>query len=896
MPRRPLSLPLLLWACCASSPHPAVTPEVPAPPGVVVAPAGLAPEPPAGLRLPASLRALAQRVELTIVPSSPSFEGTTELDVELLSASDTLWLNARALRVTQASARQGATEARAQVSSSPDRVALRFETPIGPGRATLLLSFTGVLSDTEVTGLFHQQEGGEWYAMSKFEATDARRAFPCVDEPGAKIPWELTLNIPQALTAVSNTPLKQEEPGLEGMKRVHFARTKPLPSYLVAFGVGPYDVVDARPAATNRVPMRVYTPKGRAAEAAYAARVSPELLEALEAYFAVPYPYEKLDLLTIPLSSGAMENAGLVSVTSNALLARKENETLQFQRTWASVGAHEFAHQWFGDLVTLAWWDDLWLNEAFATWMADKTLEGWAPSWGTEVKEVEDRSDAADADALETARSIRQPIESYDDIVNAFDAITYLKGAAVIRMFENYLGQKKFREGVQHYLRAHANGNATASNFLSAISLASGQDVAAPFATFLDQSGVPQLTVELSCAAGKTPQLLLSQQRLLPVGSAGADDRHWQVPVCARWSSAGQQHRACTLMTTPTATLALPGGACPSWVLPNAGYAGYYRLALQGTLLKTLVTRGRSALSTAEMVGLLGDVNALVAAGRLPQAEGMQLSTGFASAPPRQLAEQAIALAEVRQDFLEGAAATAYPAWVRRHFGARARALGLQGRPGDSEDTRLLRQHLVSFVARRGEDRALIQAARSATERWLQDPTAVDPDMVNTALTIAGTFGDASLHSRLVERLKSSPDRAIRARLLRGLSSFRDPALVKENLALVEAAPVDPRELSVLLFGALEWPATRELAFQAVSEHFDLFASRLPERSVGVLFYTGSAFCDPQHRAAVEAAFAPRAEKALGGKRELAQTLEVVDLCIANRAVQVPSVSAYLQR
>ncbi|MGO9063424.1 MAG: M1 family aminopeptidase [Myxococcaceae bacterium] len=896
MLRRTVSPLLLLWACCAGPPKPQATPEVPAPQGVVVAPAGLSATPPPGLRLPGSLRALAQRVELTIIPSSPSFEGTTELDVELAASTDVLWRNARALRVTTASARLGAARATAQLSTSPDRVGLHFAKAIGPGRATLLLGFTGMLSDTEVSGLFHQQEGGDWYAMSKFEATDARRAFPCVDEPGAKIPWELTLRVPQALTAVSNTPVASTEPAGDGMKRVHFAQTKPLPSYLVAFGVGPYDVVEARSAGVSKVPMRVYTPKGRGAEAAYAARVSPELLEALEAYFAVPYPYEKLDLLTIPLSSGAMENAGLVSVTSNALLARKENETLQFQRTWASVGAHEFAHQWFGDLVTLAWWDDLWLNEAFATWMADKTLEGWAPSWGTQVKEVEDRSDAADEDSLETARSIRQPIETYDDIVNAFDAITYLKGAAVIRMFENYLGPEKFQKGVQRYLRAHANGNATASDFLGAISQATGQDVNAPFASFLDQSGVPKLTVELSCPAGKTPELLLSQQRLLPVGSAGADDRRWQVPVCARWSSAGKQHRACMLMTAPTATLALPGGPCPSWVLPNAGYTGYYRLALEGTLLKTLATRGRSSLTTPETVGLLGDVKALVTAGRFPQADGMELATGYASAPERQVAEQAIALAEVRQDFLEGNAAKAYPAWVRRHFGARARALGVQGRPGESDDTRLLRQHLVSFVARRGEDPELIQAAYQATERWLKDPTAVDPDMVNTVLTIAGTFGDASLHTTLVERLKSGPDRAIRARLLRALSSFKDPSLVKENLALVEAAPVDARELSGLLFGALEWPATRELAFQAVSEHFDLFASRLPERSIGQLFYTGSAFCDAQHRAAVKAAFSPRAEKALGGKRELAQTLEVVDLCIAKRAVQVPSVSAYLQR
>jgi cytosol alanyl aminopeptidase len=864
------------------------------PGGIVVAPQGLSPEPPPGLRLPDTQKVLAQRVELTIVPSSPSFEGTTEIDIDLASSANVVWLNARALRLSKASARVGAADVTAQVSSAQERVALRFPNAIGPGRATLVIRFSGVLSDTEVSGLFHQQEGGDWYAMSKFEATDARRAFPCVDEPAAKMPWELTLRVPKALTAVSNTPIRAVEEDVDGFKRVRFAQTKPLPSYLVAFGVGPYDVVDAQPAGVNKVPMRVYTPTARAAEAAYAVHVSPQLLTTLEGYFGVPYPYEKLDLLTVPLSSGAMENAGLVSVTSNALLARRENETLQFQRTWASVGAHEFAHQWFGDLVTMAWWDDLWLNEAFATWMADKTLEVWAPDWGTQVKVVEDRSEAATADTLATARSIRQPIESYDDIVNAFDSITYLKGAAIIRMFEMYLGPDKFQQGVQRYLLAHANGNATSADFLSAISESTGEDVATPFATFLDQSGVPKLTVELSCPKGKAPELLLSQERLLPVGSAGTVERRWQLPVCARWSRAGQGHRACTLMTSPSAILSLGEGPCPEWVLPNAGYTGYYRLALKGPLLQALARRGRSSLTTAETVGLLGDVEALAAAGRYPQGDGMELSTRFAGAPERRVVQQAIALAQVRSDFLERNAAKAYPAWVRRHFGARARSLGMEARPGEDDDTRLLRPSLVGFVARLGEDPELIQAARTVTQRWLKDPTSVDPDMVNTVLSIAAMYGDAKLHATFLERLKSSPDRAMRARLVRALSNFRDPALVKENLQLVEQAPIDTRELAGLLFGALEWPATRELAFQAVSAHFDLIASRLPERSVGQLFFIGSAFCDAQHRAAVEAAFAPRADKALGGKRELAQTLEEVDLCIADRAVQVPTVSAYL--
>jgi alanyl aminopeptidase len=857
------------------------------------------------MRLPATVKPLLQRVELTITPASERFEGTTELDVELTAATDTLWLNARDLTVTRGSVRMGDAELRGQVSLSPERMALRLPRAVGPGQVTLRFAFTGKVSNTEDAGIFHQKEGGDWYVMTQFEETDARRAFPCFDEPSAKIPWELTLHVPKDLIAVSNSPVASEETAADGTKRLRFARTRPLPSYLVAFGVGPYDVVEARPAGANKVPMRVFTPRGRKAEAAYAARSSPEILESLEAYFGMPYPYEKLDLLTIPLTVhfGAMENAGLVTVASSRLLARPENDTVLFQRTWAEYAAHEFAHQWFGDLVTLAWWNDIWLNESFASWMEARALEPWQPTWGERVNEVEDRDRAARSDTLVSARRIRQPIESYDDINNAFDNITYAKGASILRMFESYLGPETFRKGVQLYLHRHAYSTATAADFLAAISEATGRDVAPAFSSFLDQPGVPLVTASLSCPRGKPATLSLAQQRLLPVGTSGSTDARWQVPVCARWSTAGKEHQACTLLTGATAVVPLEGPGCPEWVLPNARYAGYYRLKLEGTMLHDLVTRGRASLTTAETVGLLGDVGALAIAGRLPQAAAMELAARFADAGERQVAEMAIQLAQVPAVFLEGGAAKAYPQWIRRHFGARARALGMASRPGENEDTRLLRPVLASFVGIRGQDPELIASAREMTQRWLQNPASIDPDMTECALGIAGWFADARLHTTLVERLTSSPDRVIRGKLLSALSVVQDPALVRANMALVLARPIDPRELSRLFEigrpregvtpkGIL--PSTRQLVFQSVSENYDQLTAGLPERSAALLFHSGAYFCDAGHRQAVATAFGPRVEKALGGKRDLAQVLEAVDLCIADRVVQVPSISAYL--
>jgi cytosol alanyl aminopeptidase len=293
-------------------------------------------------------------------------------------------------------------------------------------------------------------------------------------------------------------------------------------------------------------------------------------------------------------------------------------------------------------------------------------------------------------------------------------------------------------------------------------------------------------------------------------------------------------------------------------------------------------------------VGLLGDVKALVAAGRFPAGEGMELGRRFAAARERQTVEGAIGLGEIPEDFLEGAAAKAYPAWVRKHFGPRARALGLQARPGEDEDTRLLRLHLVAFVADKGQDPQLIAAAKNVAERWLKDPTSVDPDVVGTALTIAGTFGDAKLHDTLVQRMKTTQDRATRSRVLTALGAFRQPSLVKANLALVLAAPIDARELARLLYGASLFPAGRELVLQAMGAHFDAFAAQRPGRAVADFFELAKDFCDAKHRGEVEETFGPRADKVLGGKRELAQTLEAIDVCTANRALQMPSIAAYL--
>src|SRR5215470_12471773 len=738
-----LALPLLTLAACAAdrstaprAPASEATATVAPPPP----PALVAPE---GIRLPRTFRPAAQRVWLTVVPSAEGFSGRTEIDGTLDSATDVVWLNADVLRVGSAVARVGTEDVPGEpVVRDDERVALRFPHPLPPGPVTLRLEFRGTQFTQEDSGIFRQQSGGDWYAFTQFEETDARRAFPCVDEPSAKIPWELTLRVPASLTAVANTPMVSETAAAEGMKDVRFRQTRPLPSYLVAFGVGPFEIKEARPAGKKRIPVRIVAPRGRAHEAAWAARVTPEILEGLEDYFGMAYPYDKLDVLPIPFTVqfGAMENVGLVTFREALVLAPTEQDRVQRRRQYALVAAHEFAHQWFGDLVTAAWWDDIWLNEAFATWMETKVIERWAPSWGMGAERARHRNIAASADALVSARIVRQPVNSYNDVKNAFDPITYQKGASVLRMFEEWVGPETFRRGIQRYLQAHADGNATARDFLASISEAAGRDVGPAFDTFLDHPGVPRLRASVRCGA-QGAVLQLAQDRWLPAGSTGDRAGVWQIPVCTRWSTRGKAQTRCVLLDSPRAEVKLEERSCPDWVLPNAEYAGYYRLELDPAW-RARLTRG-AKLDDAEKVGLLGDTDALVRGGAIPRSEGLQLAARHAGSREHHVLEAAIKLATVREDFLPGRLGPAYAAWVRKVFGPHARALGFRPKPAEDEEVQLVRPELTEFVALRGEDPTLIAEARSLAEAWLSQPRAIAPDLVTAVLMTAGRFGGA---------------------------------------------------------------------------------------------------------------------------------------------------------
>ncbi|MBX3157857.1 MAG: M1 family metallopeptidase [Deltaproteobacteria bacterium] len=892
-------------AGCGTKPATVAAPPPPAPPNVVEpAPAPALSAPPAGLRLPAHVRPTGYRLELTIVPSEPAFQGVAEIELVVDKASSAIWLHGADLAVSSVTATTGHGTIKVGAHLVPATketteaklIGIAFDRPL-EGAASVRLAYTGKLSSLESSGLYRQEERGAWYAFTQFEATDARRAFPCFDEPSFKVPFDVALRVKTDHVAVSNAPVATEAPGADGMKLVTFARTPPLPSYLVAFAVGPFDVIDGGKGGKRGVPLRIIAPKGRGAEAAYATKTTPELLAALEDYFGMPYPYDKLDQVAVPRKGGAMENAGLITYGLPLLLWPQAEDTIGKRRRFASIATHELAHQWFGDYVTLAWWDDIWLNESFASWMEDVIGKRWQPSWGADVDIVQGRGGAMRGDLLATARRIRQPIESVHDIRAAFDGITYAKGSAVIAMFESYIGPETFQKAVAGYLRKHPHGVATTADFLAAIHDATGNDVAPAMSTFLDQTGVPLVDAELRCTAGAAPVLALSQQRYAVAGAPAQAAQTWTVPVCVKWGTgATTAGRACTLLATPAAELELgtaPG--CPAWVLANDGEVGYYRTRYHGAVLDKLVEAAPKALTLPERVGLLGDMTALVDGGHLSLDKVLAGIPALAKERDRQLVNLAVSyVGYLDDDIVPPALRPNRARMVRKLFGDRARALGWIARKGEPDDHRLLRPQLLSLLAHTGEDAATIATAKDLAKKWLADKKAVDPDLVGLALGIAARHGDRALWDRLYAAAKGEKERKERGQLLGAMAGFRDPAIVKAALPLVLGDDFDPRESLALLWGALGHDETSELAYAFLKDNLDKLLARLPRDSGASFIGAGSSFCDAAHRADVEAFFKDRAPTWLGGPRGLAQTLERMDLCIVRTAARKAPAAAFL--
>ena len=855
-------------------------------------------------RLPGWAVPQSYNIAFKVDPAQQDFSGTTQIKVKLSKASNHVWLDGSELRVSRATVTDaaGKTSAATYVQADPKTGVVRvdFGRTLQPQQITLAFDYTAPLN-AQLQGLYKVTAKGQPYAMTQMEPISARYAFPSFDEPGFKTPFEISLTIPEADTGVANTQQIKQVPAGAGWKTLTFAPTLPLPTYLVAFAVGPWSMLDA-PAITpdafrsQPLPLRGIAAAGEAPRMKHVLGETPSIIHALENYYGFGYPFGKLDLLAAPdFAAGAMENAGLVTFRDWLLLLDKDSPARNVRGSF-NVTAHELAHQWTGDTVTLAWWNDIWLNEAFATWMQQKVTMEVHPEYRADLDRVRGAQGAMANDSLVSARKIRQPITGNGDIMTAFDGITYQKGASVIGMFENYVGDKTFQKGMRAYIQAHKFGNATASDLVDAIATAAGKGARfkQAFNSFLNQSGVPYVQTRLEQQDGKTV-LQLSQSRYLPVGSSGNPQRTWGVPVCVRYGTADGSKVACDLLDKASGSMLLAGASNPTWIMPNANASGYYRFSLGQHELSAL-TAHVAQLSDTEQLAYADAINASFRHGDLDAGAALAALKPLTGSKIREVATAPLGLLEwintyeARTDAQHARLAD----WVKAAYLPRLQQLGYQRKAGESDDDALLRSTLATALAfdfkLPAVRAALLAQGEAALKRQPNgrlNLLAANPDLLGQALGVAVQQQGKPAVDALIAEIPQTSDPALRNGMLAGLAATDDPALATEVRDFALTKPVKVGEMSMLLSGGRDTSAQRAALWNWFTAHYDQVLARTGSFAGGALpRLAAGGSCSMPAVERVNAFFKPRQKDAAGIDRGLAQTSEAIQLCSALQAKQ----------
>jgi cytosol alanyl aminopeptidase len=879
----------LLLGCAgtAAAPVPPATPTPAAPPApaVLIPTAGAAIPPPRDDgRLPSDVRPTRYTLDLVVDPSGPTFSGRAWIGVAIDRPTRAVVLHGRGLTVREAAVVRGGRRTPVQASLRPsassgqdaEELVLLAATPLPVGEAELDINYEGAFAPG-LKGLYRVEQAGAAYAYTQFEPNDARRAFPCFDEPGYKTPFDVAITVPKGTVAVSNMPEAARRDTDDGKgTRFEFQRSPPLPTYLVALGVGPFDILEGPP---GPVPLRLVSTRGQAALGATALATAAAHLELLGKYFDRPYPYPKMDIVAVPnFGSGAMENAGLMTFREELVLLDPKRASTAARRASASVIAHELAHQWFGDLVTMKWWDDLWLNEAFASWMSDKIVDAWRPETRARLNNLTGKWQVMAEDALSTARKIRNPVRNTSQAREAFDAITYGKGRSVLVMAEAWLGEDVFRDGLRRYIKTHEWGNATAADLYAALAEASGgRPVAAVMNSFTDQPGVPLVTATAACPSrevrlSQRPYRTIDQ----PPGASGASVKEWRVPVCLAGGKAGAAP-PCTLLEKQQTTVAV--STCASFVYPNANESGYFRVALTGADVGRLGPAVLATLPERERAGVVNNAWASVWSGDLRPAELLAFVRGFRAETSRLVWVQIVdALNGIDRGLTSDEARPALARLTRELMTPVARRLGWaaarEAKTPSSDEETLLRELALVTLGGLGDDPAVLAEARRRAASWLDHAEAVPADIARVALPLAARKGDSRLFERLLAALKNAATPEIRLLALSGLCGFEDAALVRRTLDLTVDGTIRAQDLRYVFPPLTHRRATRETTFAWIEGHFDQLAPRLPSSQVSRFIRLGGALCDTERVRGLQTFLQPRVEKIEGAAKDMRQAIE----------------------
>ncbi|MCC6920178.1 MAG: M1 family metallopeptidase [Alphaproteobacteria bacterium] len=805
----------------AQDPAPAPTPVPGAPADPVPAPpAPAVPADPAAERVVLPTNAAPSHYKLEITPdvAALTFAGKAEITVEVTEATDRLVLNAKDLTVASATL-DGTPAAKVETDDRLERVTFTAAAPLTPGTHTLAVAYTGRISEAS-SGLFvtPYTEGGRErrMLMSQFESGYARSLAPMWDEPAIKTVFELALVVPEGEQAISNTPAAGTTRLPGGLKRVAFAPTPKMSSYLLFLGAGDLERITAK---TEGVEIGVVTRRGDIRRGGYALDASGPILSYYNDYFATPFPLPKLDQIAAPGAGGfgAMENWGAIFYFENALLVDPSLTTeADRQRIYGTI-AHEMAHQWFGDLVTMSWWDDLWLNEGFASWMEKKATDHLHPEWHPWLQALRSQQEAMELDGRGSTHAVVQPIRSSDEAETAFDDITYDKGEAVIRMLEAYLGEDAFREGVRAYMKDHAYGNTVTEDLWRALQAASDTPVVDVARDFIRQPGIPLVTVgPTSCKDGRT--LATLRQDRFAVDDSAQIAQHWRVPVVATVLDGTEPTK---LVLDGTAVISV-AGCGPLKV--NTGNAGYFRTLYDPAdfaALKAYFTR----LPEGDQLGLLHDTWALASAAYQPMADYLGLTAAVSSdADPLVWLQLATTFGTIADLYRGQEGAETFSAWARARLKPQLERIGWEAGKDEAPNAGVLRAALIETLAKLGDGDTIAetQARFAAFER---NPAAL-PGGIRRAVTRAvAMHADAAMWEKLAKRAAAAPSPLEQRFYLEALTWVEDDTLAQKSLELA-LVPATPRQYGPRMIDEI---AKRhpDLAWRFVQANLPAIADRL---------------------------------------------------------------------
>lgn len=845
-------------------------------------------------RLPGRVRPELYHLRLTVVPEERRFEGEVMIEIQVAEPTDAVTLHALELEVSQATGGRNGAPLPARISADPpsETITLHFPEPIPAGPAALQLRFSGKLN-RQLRGLYEAQAGGETYAFTQFEATDARRMFPCFDEPGLKARFRLTVTIPAHLTPLSNMPVVDQKADGK-LKTVAFDETPVMSTYLLALAVARLESKEIEVAGTR---VALWTVPGQLHLGDFALKVTSAVLPLLNDYFDLPYPYPKLDLVSVPdFAMGAMENWGAIFFRDSRLLLDETLASTGTQRGVANVITHEIVHQWFGNLVTMEWWDDLWLNEAFATWLAVKIVDQWRPEWNSWVEFQQEKQIPLGVDALQSTRPIQAKVTSAAQIEEMFDALTYEKGAACLRMIEQFLGEEAFRKGIRDYMKAHQYKNTASSDLWTALEAASGQPVSAIAKDWFTQPGFPLISLEAS--ESQFRNLTVEQRRFFAAGRAvgEASPLLWSVPFTLKYEddTGLQTHRV--LLKNRVTPVALPGKGAVRWVYGNAEERGFFRTEYNRPLRDPLQPIATTALSAPERIGFLNHLWALSVSGDLSIVTFMEMLVRFKGDSTRVVVEAAAGYFEtLSNQLVMPKDRPKFQALVKEFFEPVWKEVGWDPAPGEDDERRLTRAAALWALGALAQDEEILSELPRRWTRYQAKPTSIDPTLTTPLVRLTARTDGGSGFERFVQKFKTAATPEDRDRYLLALADFAKPDLARKLLEFSLSEEVRSQDVWKPVRYLLANPAAQEEGWNFIKSRWQPL--RQKGGSVGamrIIQGTRALWRDAWYQE-VQAFFSDPANRVAAAERALAQTLEFMQIGIRFKERQLIPLSRWLQ-